>query len=373
MATNLETVQWGTVLQFETNDVIQGGLGGIDNLPHIQLGNRDSFLKARQDALAIQGGLSTSDSDTQQVIACAVIHVPAVSSIAALPVPQVSSPRSVVVVTRNVSGSDGLTRAYSWSSSSAAANDGLNVITPAGNPANGRWLLMRPDTAIVDAALFGGQNSAFYRNASNLNAGSVPSPQLGSGTADATTYLRGDRQWSTVNAVTLAGQLLAFFQNAGNLNAGVAAPARLGNGSPSASNWLRGDGVWSAVDSATLGGQAAGFYQNASNLTAGIVPTARLGSGTANGSTYLRGDNVWSPVNASTLQGNTPSQFFDAGNLNAGLINPARVPVGAVTQWAGSIKGQNLSGRAGTSFTIQAGSGPPNLAGSQNGDLFGFF
>jgi hypothetical protein len=179
--------------------------------------------------------------------------------------------------------------------------------------------------------------------------------------------------WSTVNAVTLGGQSAAFFQSASNLNAGVASPERLGNGTPSSSNWLRGDGTWSTVDAATLGGQAATFYRNASNLNAGIVPTARLATGTASGSTYLRGDSVWSPVDASTLQGNTPAAFFNASNLNSGSIPAARVPEAAVTQHAGAIKGRNLTGRPGTSFTLAAGAGPPNLSGSVNGDLFGYY
>jgi hypothetical protein len=39
-------------------------------------------------------------------------------------------------------------------------------------------------------------------NASNLASGTVPTARLGSGTADATTFLRGDQAWSAVDAGT---------------------------------------------------------------------------------------------------------------------------------------------------------------------------
>jgi hypothetical protein len=48
----------------------------------------------------------------------------------------------------------------------------------------------------LDADELDGQDSAFYRNASNLNAGTVPTARLGSGTANSTTFLRGDNVWA---------------------------------------------------------------------------------------------------------------------------------------------------------------------------------
>jgi len=375
MANNPETTQWEAgIYQFETSDAITGGVGGIDNRPHVELGNRTRFLKSRQDAIATQAGAVPDNSDQQLMVAYTVMHVGTIDDVRALPIPQVGVSRTVLIMARGGSADgDGNGATYRWSATSSAADDGVSVLIPSAQPGAGRWLLLPSNPATMNAGLFGGQLPAYYLNASNLNAGTVPTARMGSGTASASTYLRGDRVWSTVNAVTLNGQAAAFYQNASNINAGVLAPARMGSGSPSSATYLRGDGIWTTVNAATLDGQASAFYRNASNLNTGTVPTARLGSGTANGSTYLRGDNVWSQVNAALLEGRTAADFHNASNLNSGSIPAARVPPAAVTQYAGSVKGRNYPNRPGTNVTVLAGSGPPSLAGSSSGDVWEYY
>lgn len=49
-----------------------------------------------------------------------------------------------------------------------------------------------------------GQAASYYRDASNLNAGTVPTIRLGSGSASSTTYLRGDSTWATIPVPDLA-------------------------------------------------------------------------------------------------------------------------------------------------------------------------
>ncbi len=50
----------------------------------------------------------------------------------------------------------------------------------------------------LDADLLDGQEGSYYRNASNLNAGTVPTARLGTGTASSSTVLRGDSSWGSV-------------------------------------------------------------------------------------------------------------------------------------------------------------------------------
>lgn len=53
-------------------------------------------------------------------------------------------------------------------------------------------------------------------NASNIASGTVPTARLASGTANNTTYLRGDQTWATVTSGTLipAGTIMIFAQTA---------------------------------------------------------------------------------------------------------------------------------------------------------------
>jgi hypothetical protein len=51
----------------------------------------------------------------------------------------------------------------------------------------------------LDADLLDGQQGSYYQNAGNLNAGTVPTARLASGTANSTTYLRGDQTWATIS------------------------------------------------------------------------------------------------------------------------------------------------------------------------------
>ena len=76
-------------------------------------------------------------------------------------------------------------------------------------------------TQAANAALLNSQNSAYYRNATNLNAGTVATARLAAtGTADATTFLRGDSAWATIpNTTTWASNITWN----GGINVGIAA------------------------------------------------------------------------------------------------------------------------------------------------------
>ena len=56
-----------------------------------------------------------------------------------------------------------------------------------------------------DAVKLDGQHGSFYQDATNLNAGIVATARLGTGTANSTTFLRGDGAGRSVGSVRRSG------------------------------------------------------------------------------------------------------------------------------------------------------------------------
>jgi hypothetical protein len=52
-------------------------------------------------------------------------------------------------------------------------------------------------TSTLDADLLDGQHGSYYTNATNISSGTLGTARMGSGTANTTTYLRGDGSWQT--------------------------------------------------------------------------------------------------------------------------------------------------------------------------------
>lgn len=239
--------------------------------------------------------------------------------------------------------------------------------------------------AFSGGAMSGNASGLTNIAAGSIATGTVPTARLGSGTANSTTYLRGDSTWAAITSTTPAGSdtfvqfndggvfgaeaAFAYNKttdtltvtnfsgngsaltslNASQLTTGTVGSARLGSGTANSSTYLRGDGTWASPgsgapggadtnvqfnDAGSFNGEAAFSYNkttdtltvtnlagagaaittlNAGNLSSGTVPTARLGSGTANSTTYLRGDQTWATVSGGTPAGsNTQIQFNDS-------------------------------------------------------------
>jgi hypothetical protein len=53
----------------------------------------------------------------------------------------------------------------------------------------------------LNSDLLDGSEGSYYTNAGNLNAGTVPTARLGSGTANSTSFLRGDNTWQLLSSI----------------------------------------------------------------------------------------------------------------------------------------------------------------------------
>lgn len=240
----------------------------------------------------------------------------------------------------------------------------------------------------------------------------VPSVQLGSGTADTTTFLRGDNTWASVpaapvtsvagktGAVTLAKSDvgLANVDNTSDANKPVSTAQQTALDSKSntsitisAGTGLTGGGDLSAnrTISANFGTGAGTIAQGNDSRIAGaeqttnkgtangyaglnsstVVPTAQLGTGAATGATFLRGDNVWAAAPVTSVASKTGAVTLtqtDVGLANVNNTSDANKPVSTAQQTAldGKVNTSNGggetffdAGNSGTAITLNLANG----------------
>jgi hypothetical protein len=143
------------------------------------------------------------------------------------------------------------------------------------------------DTMISDIATYGNpytingngqmQPPAHVHDTADITSGTLATARLASGTASASTYLRGDQTWAAISTYTLPS---ATTSTLGGVTYGTTAgTACQGNDSR-------------LSDTRT----PTSHVHAASEITSGTLAAARLATGTASASTYLRGDQTWSAL-----------------------------------------------------------------------------
>lgn len=193
-------------------------------------------------------------------------------------------------------------------------------------------------------------------DAADLATGTVPSARLGTGTANATTYLRGDGTWATVatglpaltsaniwvgsgtnvaTAVTMSGD--ATMNNAGLLTIGSNA---IGSGEITDASVALGDLAAGSVDATKIvdasitGSDIAATTITGANIANTTIAVGKLSAtGTASATTFLRGDGQWIAPSISSLAWGSltgvPAGFADG--TDDGLTAETDPQVGTTT------------------------------------------
>jgi hypothetical protein len=161
-------------------------------------------------------------------------------------------------------------------------------------------------------------------NATNLGSGTVPTARLGSGTANATTYLRGDGTWATPSsALPALTSANIWVGNGSNVATAVAmsGDATITNAGVVA---LAANSVTTAeiTDSTIASADIAADTIVAADIAAGAVATSEILDGTiitadladdsvtaakivtpGTTTTFLRGDGAWATPTAAAVAG----------------------------------------------------------------------
>ena len=132
-------------------------------------------------------------------------------------------------------------------------------------------------------------------NASALSTGTVPTARLASGTADSTTYLRGDQTWATVSTTPTTNQVLSA--TAGASAGDVGTYAFLGRTSTttitSGTNYAGSSLVFSGLRLASA---------SSWSVQGDVNPVGAWGSGVPSG--------TWKAMGAYAGTGNCPATVF---------------------------------------------------------------
>jgi hypothetical protein len=176
-----------------------------------------------------------------------------------------------------------------------------------------------------NSALLEGNNSAYHRTWTNfINVPEVFPPEAHTHSANAITsgqfanslISSGSVVQHQANLTIQYSQIANVAINGANITSGFVAPARLGSGIADANSFLRGDGAWVVLDTGNLNIDVGNI--DAAALTSGIVAPERLATGTASNITFLRGDSQWVELDTGNLD-------IEVGNIDGSAIQSGTV------------------------------------------------
>jgi hypothetical protein len=181
----------------------------------------------------------------------------------------------------------------------------------------------------LQTALNGKANTSHTHTAGDVTSGVFASARLGTGTANSTTFLRGDGQWATPSVSLTWGSITGTLSSqtdlqtalngkantshthaAGDIVSGTFDPARLATGTPNSSTFVRGDGQW-ASPPAPAWGAIIGTLSNQTDLQTALNGKANVASPDFSGSPTVSSNRIHH-------DGNEPRTFVQATTPTAG-------------------------------------------------------